>query len=90
MALRLLGTCREIDIRCDFVNILSLKFVRIKRVVECLCMVYCECRTPGHHAMKSEANGYCFFNNVAVATRFALTKLKLKRLTDTPSDYSYI
>lgn len=29
-------------------------------------------RPPGHHAMKSEYNGYCFFNNVAVAAQHAL------------------
>lgn len=29
-------------------------------------------RPPGHHAMKAEFNGYCFFNNVAVAAQHAL------------------
>lgn len=29
-------------------------------------------RPPGHHAMKSEYNGYCFFNNVAIAAQHAL------------------
>lgn len=29
-------------------------------------------RPPGHHAMKSEFNGYCFFNNVAIAAQHAL------------------
>jgi histone deacetylase 6 len=28
-------------------------------------------RPPGHHAMKAEFNGYCFFNNVAVAAKHA-------------------
>ncbi|XP_076657244.1 histone deacetylase 6 isoform X2 [Halictus rubicundus] len=30
-------------------------------------------RPPGHHAMKSEYCGYCFFNNVAVAAEKALS-----------------
>ncbi|EFN88230.1 Histone deacetylase 6 [Harpegnathos saltator] len=30
-------------------------------------------RPPGHHAMKSEYCGYCFFNNVALAAEKALT-----------------
>ena len=29
-------------------------------------------RPPGHHAMKSEYCGYCFFNNVAIAAESAL------------------
>lgn len=31
-------------------------------------------RPPGHHAMKAEYNGYCFFNNVAIAAQHALDK----------------
>lgn len=37
-------------------------------------------RPPGHHAMKSEYNGYCFFNNVAVAAQHALDRKDLKRI----------
>lgn len=37
-------------------------------------------RPPGHHAMKSEYNGYCFFNNVAIAAQHALEKQNLKRI----------
>lgn len=29
-------------------------------------------RPPGHHAMKSEYCGYCFFNNVAIAAEKVL------------------
>lgn len=29
-------------------------------------------RPPGHHAMKAEFNGYCFFNNVAIAAQHAI------------------
>ena len=28
-------------------------------------------RPPGHHAHSSQASGFCFFNNVAVAARVA-------------------
>ncbi|XP_015587407.1 histone deacetylase 6 isoform X1 [Cephus cinctus] len=31
-------------------------------------------RPPGHHAMKAEYCGYCFFNNVAIATQTLLEK----------------
>lgn len=30
-------------------------------------------RPPGHHAMKSEYCGYCFFNNVAIAAEKVLS-----------------
>ncbi|CAB0011583.1 unnamed protein product, partial [Nesidiocoris tenuis] len=31
-------------------------------------------RPPGHHAMRGEYCGYCFFNNVALAANHALSK----------------
>lgn len=31
-------------------------------------------RPPGHHAMKSEYCGYCFYNNVGLAAQHALDK----------------
>lgn len=37
-------------------------------------------RPPGHHAMKAEFNGYCFFNNVAVAAQRALDAGTAKRI----------
>jgi len=38
------------------------------------------CRPPGHHAMKSEYCGYCFFNNVALAATHALTHCGVSRV----------
>lgn len=37
-------------------------------------------RPPGHHALRDEYCGYCFFNNVALAARHAVDKLQLKRV----------
>ncbi|KAH9412669.1 histone deacetylase [Dermatophagoides pteronyssinus] len=37
-------------------------------------------RPPGHHAMNSEACGYCIFNNVAIAARYCQEKYHLKRI----------
>ncbi|HAR97804.1 MAG TPA: histone deacetylase [Syntrophus sp. (in: bacteria)] len=37
-------------------------------------------RPPGHHAEADEAAGFCIFNNVAIAAKYALEKHKLKRV----------
>uniref|UniRef100_A0A3Q2XFI4 Protein deacetylase HDAC6 n=1 Tax=Hippocampus comes TaxID=109280 RepID=A0A3Q2XFI4_HIPCM len=37
-------------------------------------------RPPGHHAQSNEANGFCVFNNVAIAARYAQNKHKVKRV----------
>uniref|UniRef100_A0A0P6E2S0 Putative Histone deacetylase n=1 Tax=Daphnia magna TaxID=35525 RepID=A0A0P6E2S0_9CRUS len=37
-------------------------------------------RPPGHHAMKSEYCGYCFFNNVAIAAQHALDNKGVERI----------
>ncbi|XP_055298370.1 histone deacetylase 6 isoform X3 [Sitodiplosis mosellana] len=37
-------------------------------------------RPPGHHAMKAEYNGYCFFNNVAIAAQHALVNRGINRI----------
>jgi acetoin utilization deacetylase AcuC-like enzyme len=41
---------------------------------------FCNVRPPGHHAEKSQAMGFCFFNNVAIAAAYALEHHKLRRV----------
>jgi len=37
-------------------------------------------RPPGHHATATRAMGFCLFNNVAIAAKYALTKYNLERI----------
>ena len=39
-------------------------------------------RPPGHHAVAARAMGFCLFNNIAVAARYALDELGLERRSD--------
>ena len=41
---------------------------------------FCSVRPPGHHATRSRAMGFCFFNNVAIAARYALDVGGLERV----------
>ncbi len=41
---------------------------------------FCAVRPPGHHACRDHAMGFCFFNNVAVAAKYALEKHGLQRV----------
>jgi len=37
-------------------------------------------RPPGHHATHNQAMGFCIFNNVAIAAKFALTNFNIDRV----------
>jgi len=41
---------------------------------------FCAIRPPGHHAERSNAMGFCFFNNIAVAAKHALKVHGLTRV----------
>lgn len=42
--------------------------------------VFCNVRPPGHHASKDQANGFCFYNNVAIAAAHALDNPAIQRV----------
>ncbi len=41
---------------------------------------FCNIRPPGHHAERSRAMGFCFFNNVAIAAAHAMAYHGLRRV----------
>lgn len=41
---------------------------------------FCATRPPGHHACRDQAMGFCFFNNVAIAAKYALERHGLQRV----------
>ncbi|MGH2979584.1 MAG: histone deacetylase family protein [Solirubrobacterales bacterium] len=43
-------------------------------------IAFCGLRPPGHHAEAARAMGFCLFNNVAVAARYALDRLDVARV----------
>ena len=41
---------------------------------------FCAVRPPGHHAEQNRAMGFCLFNNVAIAARYAIEERDLNRV----------
>ena len=50
---------------------------------------FCAIRPPGHHASDRGEHGFCFYNNVAIAARYAQKKYKLARILIVDWDYHH-
>jgi len=42
--------------------------------------VFCLIRPPGHHALRDRAGGFCVFNNIGIAARYAMREYGLSRI----------
>lgn len=51
--------------------------------------VFCAIRPPGHHASDKGFAGFCFYNNVAIAARYAQMKYKLKKVLIVDWDFHH-
>ncbi len=45
-----------------------------------IAKVFCVVRPPGHHASRNRGAGFCIFNNVAIAARYAQQKYGVNRV----------
>lgn len=43
-------------------------------------VAFCNIRPPGHHALRDQAMGFCFFNNIAIGAVHAIEKYGLSRV----------
>jgi len=49
-------------------------------MAETVDAVFCLVRPPGHHALKDRAGGFCVFNNIGIAARYAMKEYGLNRI----------
>lgn len=66
----------EAALRAAGANVLATDLVLAGTVRRAFCNV----RPPGHHAERARAMGFCFFNNVAIAAKYALERHGLQRV----------
>lgn len=67
----------------------------VLRAVDAVCKglldnAFCASRPPGHHAINTgKEEGFCYYNHVAIAARYAQKRYKLKRILIVDWDYHH-
>jgi len=52
--------------------------------------VFCATRPPGHHALNTgREEGFCYYNNIAIAAKYAQKKYKLEKILIVDWDYHH-
>lgn len=71
-------TPESLDVACYAVGagLMATKLVLTKNAKNAFCAV----RPPGHHASADKAEGFCLFNNIALAAKYALDDFGLERV----------
>ena len=75
-------TCSPAGSELDDEDHLNTTYKKTSRVKNQITLKWITClpvRPPGHHAQSNESNGFSLFNNVAIAARYARTRLSVSR-----------
>jgi acetoin utilization deacetylase AcuC-like enzyme len=75
-------------------SICRLAVAGVLSAVDAVCTgkvanAFCAIRPPGHHATNTGEYGFCFYNNVAIAARYAQQKYGLKKILIVDWDYHH-
>jgi acetoin utilization deacetylase AcuC-like enzyme len=75
-------------------SICRLAVAGVLKAVDAVCEgtaknAFCAIRPPGHHATDTGEYGFCFYNNVAIAARYAQQRYKLKKILIADWDYHH-
>ena len=66
----------EVAARAAGVCLNAVDLVMARRAANAFCIV----RPPGHHASQARGMGFCLFNNIAIAARYAQQKYGVERV----------
>ncbi len=75
-------------------SVCRLAVAGVLSAVDSVCLgrdinAFCAIRPPGHHAANRGPYGFCFYNNIAIAARYAQSKYKLKKILIIDWDYHH-
>ncbi|MBM9537523.1 histone deacetylase family protein [Desulfobulbus alkaliphilus] len=85
---------RRIQWQAPDESICRLAVAGVLSAVDAVCTgvvanAFCAVRPPGHHAADDGESGFCFYNNIALAARYAQREHKLTRVLIVDWDYHH-